>query len=385
MSLDIAVVTNPVRVLGEDIAWVDDPAPYIAVDVNTVKPALLFADRVHLRTYMSDLRVWNHRFVSRSVVMPLQMAFMTLNIARWSPESQKRYMIDPDRLPDSTAAGLWHRQYATALRDGGIDALWDRVDEFERQWPDANAEMDQVAEHAMAWSNRCRFDALEDAVDANVLTISGWSDDIHEDDEQEFMDRTGWDLLDRIASSDELLFTGSGARRTLGVTLGAEKSDLSVTGELLGHLPGFERATIAEILDVRSELKPPLIQFRSAMVQLRREVASLPEAESNRYVRDHFHRTVAPALSDIEDRILSNRYLAQLTDAWLKPGPWMTSAAGVAMAFGPLPGAAEVAAIIAGATWPFAEAARAKKLEAHNISRTDYYIVHRLSRTVEPR
>ena len=79
-------------------------------------------------------------------------------------------------------------------------------------------------------------------------------------------------------------------------------------------MPAFPQASISDVLDIRDRLRPPLAQFRAAMVEIERLVDSAAHEEGFRAeVQEVFVEKVAPALQEIEERIKDDRYLRQLT------------------------------------------------------------------------
>jgi hypothetical protein len=92
-------------------------------------------------------------------------------------------------------------------------------------------------------------------------------------------------------------------------------------GDLMQNLPLFKEATVAEILDIREELRDYLDNFRSAVSEFAEciQVASwegeFPE-EASRIYRER----VAPAVKNIEKAVEQNRYLQELLSRKSVPG-----------------------------------------------------------------
>lgn len=92
----------------------------------------------------------------------------------------------------------------------------------------------------------------------------------------------------------------------------AKESGLA--SDVLARLPLFERATVREILDIRSELDRHLKRFRSAMIDFSSGIKSASWDED--FVSDAdqvFRREVEPAVLDIEEAIRTNSFIAELT------------------------------------------------------------------------
>jgi hypothetical protein len=93
----------------------------------------------------------------------------------------------------------------------------------------------------------------------------------------------------------------------------ARSKQVSAAARFMGHLPAFERASIAEVLDVREELRAPLVRFRGAMITLERTIESAAyEADFVDRVDELYREQVAPALQEIDERVRDNVYLQRL-------------------------------------------------------------------------
>jgi hypothetical protein len=93
----------------------------------------------------------------------------------------------------------------------------------------------------------------------------------------------------------------------------SRSKQVSAAARFMGHLPAFERASIAEVLDVRQELRAPLVRFRAAMITMERTIESAAyEADFVDRVDELYHEQVAPALQEIDERVRDNSYLQQL-------------------------------------------------------------------------
>lgn len=114
--------------------------------------------------------------------------------------------------------------------------------------------------------------------------------------------------------------TGEGLRQRLRALPEIRKTrarHVALAERLVQRLPLFDRATVAETLDVRADLDRPLARFRRAVAEFAGVVASGPwdpdfEAEAERV---HLAE-VAPAVADIEDAIASTGYLRELASRY---------------------------------------------------------------------
>ena len=105
--------------------------------------------------------------------------------------------------------------------------------------------------------------------------------------------------------------------------------DGGLAAHTLQRLPLFERATVAEVLDVRADLDGPLVRFRAAVADFSDEIAGAAwdadfPAEADRVYR----RRVAPAVADVEDAVASVGYLRELVSRYAeRPGQFVPVAA----------------------------------------------------------
>jgi hypothetical protein len=86
-----------------------------------------------------------------------------------------------------------------------------------------------------------------------------------------------------------------------------------VAAAVLGRMEGFPTASVDEILDLRRDLASPLVQFRSAIAGMARELETTPIDRDFRRVADAMYReTVRPALEQLEALQSERGYRQQL-------------------------------------------------------------------------
>jgi len=82
---------------------------------------------------------------------------------------------------------------------------------------------------------------------------------------------------------------------------------------LMGRLPTFPKATVDEVLDIRTAMAPSLAQFRSAMVMISKTFTSPPwESAFEDELHDAWVETVHPAVQAIEASFRDNHSLLTL-------------------------------------------------------------------------
>lgn len=190
----------------------------------------------------------------------------------------------------------------------GLDRLWD----------------DMIVPLVATMLENSGADELMRAVDANLLriepVIAGDSDFRSDSVVTAFVTKLGevlssggtYPLFDEAIGNlvhhgiEEGLFQPSPLIPT-------RSKQVSTAARYLGHLPAFERASIAEVLDIREELRVPLVRFRAAMIAMEKTiVSSVYEADFVERVDELYHEQIAPALQEIDERVQDNTYLQQL-------------------------------------------------------------------------
>lgn len=94
---------------------------------------------------------------------------------------------------------------------------------------------------------------------------------------------------------------------------------MALAGDILGRLPHFGAATLAEIIDIRRELEKPLKRFRKAMLDYSDRISCAPwedvfNAETDRV----FIREIEPAVLELEEAVKSKPYLQALVARYMR-------------------------------------------------------------------
>jgi hypothetical protein len=86
-----------------------------------------------------------------------------------------------------------------------------------------------------------------------------------------------------------------------------------LAASLLERLPLFEDASVDEVLDIRHELEPYLVRFRSAIIKFSEDIKTASWDADFAFEADQvFRRDVEPAILEIEEAVRSNSYMATL-------------------------------------------------------------------------
>ena len=102
-----------------------------------------------------------------------------------------------------------------------------------------------------------------------------------------------------------------------------------LASHLLRRLPLFEAAPVDEILDIRRELERPLVRFRGAAARFDDGMRAAGR-EAEEFVGDAeevFVQEVEPAVSEIEEAVRDNRFLARLVPGMTEPPHWAAGGA----------------------------------------------------------
>lgn len=152
---------------------------------------------------------------------------------------------------------------------------------------------------------------------------------------------------------------------------------IGLASGLLSALPAFPRASVPEIIDIREELRDPLIRFRAAVSSMATTIdAASFEPDFGPEVNDLFHREVAPALLEIKEAIQANSNLRQLTKAAL--ADTSSQIVGVlSLGVASQTAIPELAALGATSVTAVARAAWEQRQETGRIHQHQMYLLHR--------
>lgn len=147
---------------------------------------------------------------------------------------------------------------------------------------------------------------------------------------------------------------------------------------LLGRLPTFPSATVDEVLDIRTELAPALIRFRSAMVTIAKTFTSAPwQSGFEDEVHDAWVETVWPAVEAIYSSVQDNTSLLSLAAGMA--GAVNTSWPGLAIVGAGLLGHAGAVAAVGGAFSggvPLLQALRDQRSTGRDIRMQPFYFLY---------
>lgn len=161
---------------------------------------------------------------------------------------------------------------------------------------------------------------------------------------------------------------------------------VALAGHVFDRLPVFENVPIDELIDVREQLQAPLVRFRAAMIRFSAAVKEAPWDEGFRAEAELILlQEVEPALQELDELVRGNSYLRHLVDAVIGDRKTLVGALGLAVAdWGQLAGdllnvpATAVAGLLtAHRAW---KAEEGRKKIAEQIKGHEMYFVYRLAR-----
>lgn len=105
----------------------------------------------------------------------------------------------------------------------------------------------------------------------------------------------------------------------------------NLSEHVLSTLPGFEEATIDEIIDIRKELNKHIIPYRSAILKMSEEIKGVHDAESLQFECQRiYHQKIEPEVARINAAIHDNNVFRNIAKTVATDGKIWTAAAGLA-------------------------------------------------------
>jgi hypothetical protein len=322
--------------------WSTDLKSLTRYDEDLIKPAILFADRIDLRSDRLDMAAMVTSDAMRYQNMPMRSLWAYIGIS---------YRCDPAELE---LIGI--PQSLLAPREDVAGFIQDPSTNQPRLQPFWATHEVQVAEVAHALFELCRSryralssPSLDRLVETGLLTVSGWSagdDDpwtLAWTEDIEFFARIIDDLLDGMSSWGDAVLIEPGSRMLLpadrlpGPSTGPTPGELA--GSLVARLPGLDEITIEELTEIRSDLEDYLAGFRAEVIAMSEEVGasskSCGSAERSDVIDRAWHARVSPILKELDAKVKRGSYPRQLLGAFAEDiGAQAASGASVLLAAG---------------------------------------------------
>jgi hypothetical protein len=331
-------------------------------EMRLVKPALLYADRVTLISPVAALL--------RATVDFGSSVDLTLSLFR-----ELRSSLDP-----AAAEAFAHYEHLRSKRRPTRDEIR-AMYQYRHLLGEASAELHAKSRELL---NESGADELIPAIDAGVVTIdpviregdsatalvpgiqraAGVEPDYDSLIADSFLQRLRDLLVDAYAYplfdeqvGDIVRSHVSEGLFEVGAMSLRHGRQASTAAQLMEKLPSFPAASLAEVLDIREELRGPLTRFRAAVAEMERLLQSAAhEQDFAAEVEDLYREKVAPALQEIAELVEQNSYLHQLMRA-VAANPKSALTAVRTMGVAGAAGIPDLAAAALGPAIPLGEAA----------------------------
>lgn len=315
--MELEVFSDPVWGIGQRDGVDHNDLPMLATyDEEIVKPALLIADRVILRTWRLDL-ARGESIAAAGLRLGVPLGASIRAVVERNSQRELEY-IGIDRPLFDDLSQLVQR---FSMKAGGIalDPTFfesDAVGEFVRL---------KFEIHRRQYS-ALRSPALESLEVADLLSSEAW--DAREESswigaQQNYWHTSfdyGWDhMQDALDNSDRALLIDNGIGERL-VTADSSVDYpsarvLSNATDLLRIIDGLSAASIDEIVDIRSDLTAHLAPFRGFILSHASSVdidPNLPFGERKRQLAIKWESEVAPAVDELRYKVESSRFMSGL-------------------------------------------------------------------------
>ncbi|NTW38631.1 MAG: hypothetical protein HGA44_01890 [Cellulomonadaceae bacterium] len=347
-----------------DPMWSTDLPSLTRYDEDLVKPAILFADRIDLRSDRLDMAAMVKSDAMKYRSMPMRSLWAYIGIC---------YRRDRTELE---MIGVAEGQLASRDEvDAFMEAASTSEPHLEEFWARHETQISEVA-HALFELCRTRYTALSSPaldrlVEAGMLTVSGWSagdDDpwtLAWTDDDEFLARIIDDLLANMNSWGDAVLIESGSRFLLPAgrlpALPATPTPEDIASSLVARIPGLREITIDELVEIRSDLDDYLAAFRAEVITMSKDLAAEQHGGSLEpvdVIDRAWHANVSPILKDLDTKVKRGSYPRQLLGAFAEDiGTQAASGASVLFAAGSaLAGVGTLLPAAAAASVPFLRA-----------------------------
>ena len=304
----------------------------LSEDLALVKASLLYVDRVKLCSVGSSLLTTIAEFAESPAREQAKLVVRYLSDFQPSMSSKEVWFFE-------AVVGLRTRREARAVPRktrqkilGMVSQDQDRlrrmvVDQHKASGIEGFREAVREGVHDVHTFGQTSVDAL---VEAHLRGGGDWLSGVDVADVLiEFMelassavqDGTTYPLLDAPTAEFVAAAEGYGFTQVSEAATGRGRHS-GLAGDLLRRLPLlFEQATISEVLDMRRDLRVPLLGFRQAVAAFAREVRSAAWQEGFAEEADVlFHEKVEPEVERIEHAVRENSSYAEISRRVLRHG-----------------------------------------------------------------
>ncbi|WP_157744639.1 hypothetical protein [Micromonospora viridifaciens] len=340
-TFDVEVISDPIGLMPNKGFDFDNPlvAASPEYDTQIVKPALLFADRVHLVSSRSTIHHYIGVSAQRITSAPLWQLyeFLTLSTGRHL-KHQRILGIDAKDLADPAEAHAMLDALIKVDNSREGRGLWNEL--ILPFWSKHRDKIEVVVDACLRKAHE-RHDMLiaseiRQAIDRGVLSIQGWGSDVSPDDQEnvfieDFLAECLNGVIERLRSPSRVALLDPGVAGATGDvgTASSSRRPSFIANEMLSRLVGLHDLPVVEVLDLREDLKDYLPHFRSEMIRLAEEIAQSEIEEEIPAILDRrWHRDILPALEEIRREVAAARYPRRLLDAVTSDPVAITSSVG---------------------------------------------------------
>jgi len=418
---EIEVFSNPVSALvGEGSLLKFDKFPRAAAyDELLVKPALLLADKVVLRSHRLDLILNEKRdFNSMRMHAPLYASFLSASKQRDARLVRRLGLLQRDLLTEAEIDKYEQQtrldsekvsQQQPVFRSTNREAFLAEKEEiragrsldneiWEEFWDRAGAYRTALQEMFHARGQSLESVSLTALSTSDIFDQGPW-DRMPKSRPREVLDhmkgpnaefeRAYWAMVEEVSTSNKSVMLDSEVRESLasfGPQIGGVDSAAAVGGavDLMRMVEGIRDLPIDEIIEVRAELAEYLRPFRSFMLEVSSD-ANLGEAndvERTRLLKIAWETNVEPAIADMRAHVESASFRRNALDLFANSSETIRTV-GLAVGLAAASGFMGFSTLtVAGAAAPpllkaFVGSVRAKQ----DVKRNRAYFIHAISRS----
>lgn len=370
-ALDL--VTAPTYQYPTTPMWEQPMGDLRTYDENLVKPLVLFADRITLRSERIDMLSLIQSVAFRTSRMPMRRIWQYMAAS----SARDERLLAQLGLPSSNLAQPEDVNALMALEasnEGDHTARMEALHRFERKYSPQIEEFSQATLDLLEKRrDQLTSPGLETLVELGILDVTGWSAGQNDawslawQPELDFLLDNIDDVENYLRGSEGAVMLEPGSSFFLGVgpvnTTAPRTMDLPahLAASFISRLPGLKSADLGELIEVRDDLKDYLTPFRASMATMAKDVADAvgerPEALISE-IEVRWARDVAPVLQELAVKAKRGSYPRELLNVVTEDkGALASTAASIVLAAGSA--AAGLATLIpaaAAASYPFAKA-----------------------------
>ena len=276
-----------------------------------LKVGLLYADKVLLSSFSSALMIDFARMYSFTTLEKLQ--FMKENLAILVKDEQEYYQTKAQyeyciQLMNKRKLKPIEKQEKLQLQKG-----------LNQQW----LPFREVIENLVVSSG---MEKLIPFVECDILELQSLTpkensmDSLMEDwlikIDSTLLNPNTYPLFDKTISSlvgQAKKVVQSLSQKGMDKHISERTTHAGFVADVYQRLPSFEKASFDEIIDIRKELKRPLDNFRSAMLEYSQEINSVPWEEAFEYEAQKLYlEKVVPAVNEVEEACKENKLLMKV-------------------------------------------------------------------------